>query len=66
MTNPKGAPAPTPNALRQREFRARKKAAQLHEVRGIFATDEDEAAIKAFAKKLANSKHTYICEGKLI
>jgi hypothetical protein len=52
VTSQKGASAPTPNAQRQRDFRAKKKAAQLHEVRGIFANDEHEALIKAFAQQL--------------
>jgi hypothetical protein len=56
VTSHKGEPAPTPNAQRQRDFRAKKKAAQLHEVRGIFATIEHEALIKAFAQQLTNQE----------
>ena len=43
--------AATP-AERQRAYRARKAAAQLQEVRGIFAPQEQHAAIKAAAAKV--------------
>lgn len=47
--------AKTP-AERQAEFRARKAAAQCPEVRGIFAHEQDHAAIKAYAEKLARKR----------
>ena len=48
------------NAERQRDFRARKAALQIIEVRGIFAHAEKHAAIKEFAAKLTrnNSQST--------
>jgi len=45
------SPAQTP-AQRVAAFRARKAAAQLSEVRGIFAHADDHAAIKAAAAKI--------------
>ena len=55
MNSPKGAPAQTLNAQRQRDFRAKKKEANLHEVRGIFATKEHAKKIKEFAESLDKS-----------
>ncbi len=40
------------NAEKQRRFRLRQSEAGRHEVRGIYATPEQEAKIKAYAKKL--------------
>jgi hypothetical protein len=41
-----------PTTLRQRAYRERKAAAELAEVRGIFAPVPEHAAIKAAAAKL--------------
>jgi hypothetical protein len=41
---------------RQRDYRARKEAANLPEVRGIYALREKHPAIKAAAKLIAKSE----------
>lgn len=48
-------PAKT-NAERQREFRARKAAEQLTEVRGIMAHPDDHQSIKDEAAKIARRR----------
>lgn len=45
-------------AERQRDFRARKKAEQSEEVRGIFAPKRLHDEIKAYAKKLQEPTKT--------
>lgn len=52
MSNEKGAKAPTSNAKRQQEYRARKATQKMHEVRGIYATEEQTKKIKEFAESL--------------
>jgi hypothetical protein len=44
------------NAERQEALRNRKKAEGLKEVRGIYATDEQEKLIKEYAKSLNKPK----------
>ncbi len=44
------------NAEKQRRYRLRQKEAGRHEVRGIYATNEDEAKIKEFSRKLHVAK----------
>lgn len=41
------------NAERQSQLRLRRASQGLHEVRGVYATDEEDAAIRRFAKALA-------------
>lgn len=43
-------------AERQREFRARRAADSIVEVRGLFAHVDDHASIKAHAAKLAKRR----------
>jgi hypothetical protein len=52
MSNDKGAKAPRSNAERQAAFRAKKAAEKLQEVRGIFATQENAAKIRRYAREL--------------
>ena len=52
MTNEKGAKAPKSNAEYQATYRAKKAAEKLHEVRGIYASEENTAKIKKFAETL--------------
>ncbi|MCP4366348.1 MAG: hypothetical protein GY800_13775 [Planctomycetes bacterium] len=40
------------NAEKQRRFRLRQSEAGRHEVRGIYATPEQEEKIKAFARSI--------------
>ncbi len=40
------------NAEKQRRFRLRQREAGRHEVRGIYATPDERAKIKAYAKRL--------------
>jgi hypothetical protein len=49
-TNNKGAPAPKSNAERQQKLRESREAQGLKEVRGIYATEQNERLIKAYAK----------------
>ena len=44
--------APKSNAERQAEYRARRSAEERKEVRGIFATGDEERQIKEFAQEL--------------
>lgn len=44
------------NASYQREFRARRAAQQLTEVRGIFAHPDDHAEVKEAAAKIARRR----------
>lgn len=43
-------------AERQREYRARKKAEQLTEVRGIFAHQDDHEMVKEAAAKVSRKR----------
>jgi hypothetical protein len=52
MINRKGEKAPTSNAVRQAAYRARKEAQEKHEVRGIYATEDQTKKIKEFAESL--------------
>ena len=55
MNNEKAARSAQLNAKRQQEYRARKAAQKMHEVRGIFATESDAKKIKKFAETLKNN-----------
>ena len=52
MSTEKAAKAAQSNAIRQAAYRARKKAAQLQEIRGIYATEDQTKKIKEFAESL--------------
>ena len=52
MPNEKAAQAAQSNAKRQAEYRARKSAQKMHEVRGIYATEAQTKKIKEFAESL--------------
>ena len=52
MADSKGAQAPKTTAERQAAFRAKKAAAKLQEVRGIFASAENAVKIRRYAARL--------------